>query len=241
MKTSTGKRAVVLLSGGLDSTTCLAVATREGYSCHTLAIDYGQRHRSELEASARVAEAFGAAAHRVVRIDLRAIGGSALTDDIDDGEGNVAADPRLERFSVQAVNRQGALFIELTDQLDPERDGRVVARTFTFNGSEELPEWMKLLKEGFISATPPADIGEITLGVSLILETGKDLSKLVVIDVQSGAVIELAEEAVIVDDKPVLSERAKPADKSKQEPVARPIELGMKDFRGSLDLADRQG
>ncbi|MCJ8310280.1 MAG: tandem-95 repeat protein, partial [Rhizobiaceae bacterium] len=165
----------------------------------------------------------------------------ALTDDIDDGEGNVAADPRLERFSVQAVNRQGALFIELTNQLDPERDGRVVAKTFTFNGREELPEWMKLLREGFISATPPADIGEITLGVSLVLETGKDLSKLVVIDVQSGAVIELAEEAVIVDDKPVLSERAKPADKSKQEPVASPLEVGMKDFRGSLELADRQG
>ncbi len=77
------KRAIVLLSGGLDSTTCLAWAIREGFACHTLAIDYGQRHRVELEAAARVAAALGITDHRVVRVDLRAIGGSALTADID--------------------------------------------------------------------------------------------------------------------------------------------------------------
>jgi 7-cyano-7-deazaguanine synthase len=71
--------AVILLSGGLDSTTCLAWALREGFTCHTLAVDYGQRHRVELEAAARVAAALGAASHRVVHTDLRAIGGSALT------------------------------------------------------------------------------------------------------------------------------------------------------------------
>lgn len=72
--------AVVLLSGGLDSATCLAMARSEGYVCHALSVDYGQRHRSELEAARRVAAALGAASHRVVRIDLGAIGGSALTD-----------------------------------------------------------------------------------------------------------------------------------------------------------------
>jgi 7-cyano-7-deazaguanine synthase len=72
--------AVVLLSGGLDSATCLAMARAEGYVCHALSVDYGQRHRSELEAARRVAAALGAASHRVVRIDLDAIGGSALTD-----------------------------------------------------------------------------------------------------------------------------------------------------------------
>lgn len=77
------KPAVLLLSGGLDSTTCLAWARAEGFACHTLAIDYGQRHRIELAAAARVAEVLGAASHRVVRVDLRAIGGSALTDAID--------------------------------------------------------------------------------------------------------------------------------------------------------------
>lgn len=75
-------RAVVLLSGGLDSTTTLAVARSQGLECHTLAVDYGQRHQVELEAARRVAGALGAASHRVVTLDLRAIGGSALTDDI---------------------------------------------------------------------------------------------------------------------------------------------------------------
>lgn len=74
------KKAVVLLSGGLDSATTLAIAREAGHDCHCLSIDYGQRHRSELDAAARVAQALGAAAHKVVRIDLGAVGGSALTD-----------------------------------------------------------------------------------------------------------------------------------------------------------------
>jgi 7-cyano-7-deazaguanine synthase len=73
---------VCLLSGGLDSATSLAVARREGYECYALSFDYGQRHRRELEAAARVAASLGAAEHRVVTIDLRAFGGSALTADI---------------------------------------------------------------------------------------------------------------------------------------------------------------
>jgi 7-cyano-7-deazaguanine synthase len=76
-------RAVVLLSGGLDSTTCLAWARQQGYACTTLAVDYGQRHRLELEAARRVAAAFGVTDHREVRVDLRAIGGSALTAEIE--------------------------------------------------------------------------------------------------------------------------------------------------------------
>ena len=73
--------AVVLLSGGLDSTTCLAWANAEGFDCHTLAVDYGQRHRVELEAARRVAEALAVRDHREVRVDLRALGGSSLTSD----------------------------------------------------------------------------------------------------------------------------------------------------------------
>jgi 7-cyano-7-deazaguanine synthase len=72
--------AVVLLSGGLDSATVLAIARSEGYACHCLSLDYGQRHRAELDAAARVAAALGAQAHRVVKLDLAAFGGSALTD-----------------------------------------------------------------------------------------------------------------------------------------------------------------
>jgi 7-cyano-7-deazaguanine synthase len=76
-------KAVCLLSGGLDSSTCLAVARRDGFECYALSFDYGQRHRVELDSAARIAKAFGAREHRVVRIDLRAFGASALTADID--------------------------------------------------------------------------------------------------------------------------------------------------------------
>jgi 7-cyano-7-deazaguanine synthase len=74
------KNAVVLLSGGLDSATVLAMAVKDGWRCHALSIDYGQRHRAELDAAARVARTLGAASHRVVRVDLAGFGGSALTD-----------------------------------------------------------------------------------------------------------------------------------------------------------------
>src|SRR5512133_2205383 len=74
------RRAVVLLSGGLDSATCLAVARRDGLEAHCLSVDYGQRHRHELARARRVARALGAAEHRVVKVDLSAFGGSALTD-----------------------------------------------------------------------------------------------------------------------------------------------------------------
>ncbi|MCE9591240.1 MAG: 7-cyano-7-deazaguanine synthase QueC [Planctomycetes bacterium] len=76
-------RAVVLLSGGLDSATTLAIARGEGFECHAMSFDYGQRHRVELDAARRVAESLGVASHRWVSIDLRAFGGSALTDRID--------------------------------------------------------------------------------------------------------------------------------------------------------------
>jgi len=75
-----GERAVVLLSGGLDSATVLAIARAQGWRCHALSVDYGQRHRVELEAAARVAKALGAVEHRIARVDLAAFGGSALTD-----------------------------------------------------------------------------------------------------------------------------------------------------------------
>ncbi|MEQ1775864.1 MAG: 7-cyano-7-deazaguanine synthase QueC [Burkholderiales bacterium] len=74
------KTAVVLLSGGLDSATVLAMARAQGYACHCLSMDYGQRHRAELTAAARVATMLGAQSHRVVKIDLAGFGGSALTD-----------------------------------------------------------------------------------------------------------------------------------------------------------------
>ena len=73
-------RAIVLLSGGLDSATCLAIARHQGFECFCLSLDYGQRHHAELDAARRVATALGAREHRVMKLDLAAFGGSALTD-----------------------------------------------------------------------------------------------------------------------------------------------------------------
>ena len=74
------KKAIVLLSGGLDSATVLALARRDGFECHALSVNYGQRHQAELAAAKRVADALGAREHRVIALDLQAFGGSALTD-----------------------------------------------------------------------------------------------------------------------------------------------------------------
>ena len=77
------KNAVVLLSGGMDSAVVVAIAREQGFAVHALSVRYGQRHTSELDAAARVASTLGAAAHKTVHVDLRSIGGSALTDDIE--------------------------------------------------------------------------------------------------------------------------------------------------------------
>lgn len=85
------KRAVVLLSGGLDSATVLAIARSQGFTCYALSVDYGQRHLAELTAATRVAQALNAAGHRTLHLDLSQLGGSALTDtSIDVPTGGVA-------------------------------------------------------------------------------------------------------------------------------------------------------
>jgi 7-cyano-7-deazaguanine synthase len=84
--------AIVLLSGGIDSATALAMTGASGFRCHALSFRYGQRHAVELEAAARVARALGAASHRTIELDLRAVGGSALTDAIDVPKGRSEAE-----------------------------------------------------------------------------------------------------------------------------------------------------
>jgi 7-cyano-7-deazaguanine synthase len=86
------KPAVVLLSGGLDSATTLAISAREGFAPHALSFDYGQRHKLELEAAKRIATSLGAREHRIAAIDLRVFGGSALTGDIAVPKGREAKD-----------------------------------------------------------------------------------------------------------------------------------------------------
>jgi 7-cyano-7-deazaguanine synthase len=90
--TMTGKRAVVLLSGGVDSSTAAAIARQQDFETHALTFRYGQRHECELEAAQRVAAYLGAASHRILEFDLRAIGGSALTNSIEVPKGRSAGE-----------------------------------------------------------------------------------------------------------------------------------------------------
>ncbi len=105
-------RAVCLLSGGLDSSTCLALARRDGFACYALSFDYGQRHRVELEAAGRVARSLGAAQHLVVRIDLGVFGGSALTSDIDVPKGRVPEE-MADEIPVTYVPARNTIFLSL--------------------------------------------------------------------------------------------------------------------------------
>jgi 7-cyano-7-deazaguanine synthase len=106
------RRAVVLLSGGLDSTTTLAVARAQGFAVYALSVDYGQRHRVELERADRLAKALGAVEHKTVRLDLRAIGGSALTAAIDVPKGR-SADDMAHGIPVTYVPARNTLLLGL--------------------------------------------------------------------------------------------------------------------------------
>ena len=105
-------KAVVLLSGGLDSATVLAIAHASGQACHCLTVSYGQRHEHEIAAAHRVAEHLGAAEHRVVSIDLRAIGGSALTDEIDVPHGRSESE-MSEAIPVTYVPARNLVFLSV--------------------------------------------------------------------------------------------------------------------------------
>lgn len=115
--------AVVLVSGGLDSTTVLAYAIKRGYACHALTFDYGQRHRVELGAARRVCRLLGAASQRVVKVDLRAIGGSALTAEIDVPKGRSAK--RMAReIPVTYVPARNTIFLSYALALAEVLDAR---------------------------------------------------------------------------------------------------------------------
>lgn len=106
------KPAVVLLSGGLDSTTTLAIALAKGFRCHALTVRYGQRHAVELEAARRVARALAVAEHKIVELDLRAFGGSALTADIPVPKGRTDAEMARE-IPVTYVPARNTIFLAL--------------------------------------------------------------------------------------------------------------------------------
>jgi 7-cyano-7-deazaguanine synthase len=104
------KNAVVLLSGGLDSATVLAIARSEGYELYALSFSYGQRHIFELEAARRVAASIGVAAHRIAQIDLRVFGGSALTGDIDVPKGR-STDEMAHGIPITYVPARNTIFL----------------------------------------------------------------------------------------------------------------------------------
>jgi len=106
------KKAVVLVSGGLDSATCLAIAGREGYEAFALSFNYGQRHRAELKAAKRVAKAFGASGHLILDLPLGAIGGSALTSNIEVPK-DVPIDEMQSRIPVTYVPARNTVFLSL--------------------------------------------------------------------------------------------------------------------------------
>ena len=104
------RKAVCLLSGGLDSSTCLGVARRDGFECYALSFDYGQRHRVELDAATKVAKFFGVRKLRIVRIDLRAFGASALTADLDVPKNRSTAEMQ-EGIPVTYVPARNTIFL----------------------------------------------------------------------------------------------------------------------------------
>ena len=110
---STIKRAVILLSGGLDSATCLAIARQEGFETHTLAFRYGQRHQYELQRSEIISRDLGAASHRIVDIDLAQFGGSALTDPGIDVPKSDSVDEIGDRVPVTYVPARNTVFLSL--------------------------------------------------------------------------------------------------------------------------------
>lgn len=112
---TSAKSAIVLLSGGLDSATVLAIAKDQGYRCHTLAFDYGQRHRHELDASEQLSKSLGAVSHRVFPIDIGSFGGSALTADIDVPKGRDEAE--MTDIPITYVPARNLVFLSIATAL----------------------------------------------------------------------------------------------------------------------------
>jgi 7-cyano-7-deazaguanine synthase len=155
----TTQNAVVLLSGGLDSATTLAIACSEGYSCYCLSIDYGQRHRAEIDAARRIARLLRAAEHHVVDLDLTAFGGSALTDkSIDVPTGGLT--PGIPRTYVPARN---TIFLSLALAYAEVRNAADIffgANAVDYSGYPDCrPEYMRAFESLANLATKAASEG----------------------------------------------------------------------------------
>lgn len=143
-------RAICLLSGGLDSSTALAWARREGYACSTLAFDYGQRHRRELESAAAIAAALGAEEHQVLQIDLRQFGGSALTDDLAVPLGTPTEGVDNSRIPITYVPARNTIFLSLALAYAEVRDADAIVlgiNALDYSGYPDCrPEYLEAMQ-----------------------------------------------------------------------------------------------
>jgi 7-cyano-7-deazaguanine synthase len=176
------KQAVVLLSGGLDSATTLAIAKDQGYNCHAISFDYGQRHIIELEAAERVADRLGVASHRVIHLDLNSIGGSALTEACID----VPQEP-TEGIPVTYVPARNTVFLSLAlglAEVVNARDLFIGVTAVDYSGYPDCrPEFIKAFETLANVATKAGVEGDrftvhaplIDMGKADIIKVGTDL------------------------------------------------------------------
>jgi len=183
---SPARKAVCLLSGGLDSSTCLALARREGFTCYALSFDYGQRHQIELEAAARVAQTLGAARHLVVKIDLRVFEGSALTSDIAVPKGREPG--RMDDIPVTYVPARNTVFLSFAlawAEVLESSDIFIGVNALDYSGYPDCrPEYIQAYQRMANLATKAAVEGRthlqihtplIRLSKAEIVKLGKDL------------------------------------------------------------------
>lgn len=168
-------RAVVLLSGGLDSATTLALARAAGHECHCLSLDYGQRHRAELAAAANIARTLGAVAHRVIALDLPAFGGSALTD-----PGIAVPEAPTEGIPVTYVPARNTILLSLAlawAEVLAARDIWFGANAVDYSGYPDCrPEFMRAFETLANLATKAAVEGRrLTLHTPLIQLSKADI------------------------------------------------------------------
>jgi 7-cyano-7-deazaguanine synthase len=176
------KKAVVLLSGGLDSATTLALVKSQGLEVYAISFDYGQRHRCELEAASRVAAAVGVAAHLVVPIDLSAIGGSSLTDDIAVPKGGSALG-RADVIPPTYVPARNTIFLSVAlawaEKLNIEQIF-IGANAIDYSGYPDCrPEFIEAFQQLANLATKTgAEGGRITITAPLMKKTKADIIRL---------------------------------------------------------------
>jgi 7-cyano-7-deazaguanine synthase len=180
---NSASKAVCLLSGGLDSATCLALARREGFDCYALSFDYGQRHRVELESATRVAASLGASQHRTLRFDLRQFGASALTADVAVPKGRSANEMSAE-IPITYVPARNTIFLSFAlawAEVIEAADIFIGVNALDYSGYPDCrPEFIEAFERMANLATKSAVEGRVrvTLHTPLIRLTKGEIVKL---------------------------------------------------------------